>query len=114
MRLLDEGADPADDVAGSFAVLDDIGKRLPGLLQIGWLGAKPAQGGMGIGDCRRDRLVDFMGNRGHQLPHRRDAIDVRELRLRLAQRFRGQHQLAGSFHDTLFELLIESLDFGFG
>ena len=63
---------------------------------------------------RRDRLVDFMGNRGRQLPHRRDAIDVRELRLRLAQRFRGQHQLAGPFHDTLFELLIESLDFGLG
>ena len=107
-RLLDEGTDPADDVAGSLAVLDDATERLPDLLQIRRLGAKPAQGGIGIGDCRRNWLADFMGNRGRQLPHRRDAIDVRELHLCLAQRFRRQHQLVGPFHDTLFELLIES------
>ena len=55
-----------------------------------------------------------MGNRGRQLPHRRDAIEVRELRLRLTQRFRRLHQLVGPFHDTLFEFLIEPLDFGLG
>ena len=69
---------------------------------------------MSVVDCRGDRLVDFMSDRGRQLPHRGDAIDVRELRLRLTQRFRRQHQLAGPFYDTLFELLIESLDFGLG
>jgi hypothetical protein len=58
------------------------------------------QGGIGIVDARRNRLHDFMGNRGRQLPHRRDAIDVRELRLGLAQRFRGLPQLAGPFHDS--------------
>jgi hypothetical protein len=47
-----------------------------------------------------------MRNGGRKLPHRRDAIDVRQLRLCLAQRFRGQHQLAGPFHDTLFEFLV--------
>src|SRR4029077_1089894 len=55
-----------------------------------------------------------MGNRGCQLPHRREAINVRELRLRLTQCFRGLHQLVGPFCDTLFKLLIESLDFGLG
>ena len=69
---------------------------------------------MCLGDHPDERLVNLMSNRGRQLPHRRDAIDVRKLHLRLAQRFRGQHQLAGPFHDTLFELLIESLDFGLG
>ena len=39
---------------------------------------------MGVGDCRRDRLVDFMGNRSRQLPHRRDAVRVRQLHLCLA------------------------------
>ena len=55
-----------------------------------------------------------MGNRGRQLPHRCDAIDVREFRLGLAQGFLGLYQFAGSFFDTLFELLIESRDFGLG
>jgi hypothetical protein len=59
-------------------------------------------------------LVDLVDNRGRQLPHRRDAIDVRQLHLRLTQRLRGLHQLAGPLHDTLFEFLIESLDLGFG
>src|SRR5690242_16891866 len=112
--LLDKGTDPADDLGGSIAFLDDTIERLPDLLQIWRLGAQPAQGGMGIGDCRRDRLHDFMGNRGRQLSHRRDAIDVRELRLRLTQRLRGQHQLVGPFYDTSFELLIEEPDFGLG
>ena len=31
------------------------------------------------------RLVDLVGDGGRQLPHGRDAIDVRELRLRRAQ-----------------------------
>ncbi len=76
-----------------MAVLDDMVERLPTLLQIGRLGAKPAQSGVCVGDRRGERLVDFMGNRGCQLPHRRDAIDVRELHLRLAQGFGRKHML---------------------
>ena len=41
-------------------------------------------------------------------------IDVRQLRLRLKQCFRRPHELVGSLDDTLFELIVESLDFGFG
>ena len=76
--------------------------------------AKPAQSRIGVGDYSGDRLADFMRNRGRKLPHRRNAVDMSERRLRLAQRFRSPHQLAGPFHDTLFELLIEPLDFGLG
>src|SRR3982074_823262 len=55
-----------------------------------------------------------MGKRGGELPHGGCAMDMRELRLRLAQGFRGLQQLAGPFHDTLFELVVQSLDFGLG
>ena len=48
------------------------------------MAAKPAQGSFGVGDRRGDWLVDLMGNRGRQLPHRRDAIGVRERHLRIA------------------------------
>ena len=83
-RLLDEGTDPADDVARSLAVLQDTTERLPDLLEIRRLGAQPAQSRIGVGDRRRDRLVDLMGNRGRELPHGRDAIRVRQLHLHLA------------------------------
>ena len=55
-----------------------------------------------------------MGEGGGHLPERRHARHVRELRLHLAQGFRCSRQLAGPFYDTLFELLIQSLDFGLG
>src|SRR6267378_3309482 len=50
---------------------------------------EPAQSGLCVGDRRADRLVDFMCNRSRQLPHRRDAIGVREFRLHGAQGFFG-------------------------
>ena len=92
-RLLDEGADPADDVAGSMTVLDDTIESVLGLLHIGRLARQPAQAGIGVGDHPGERLLDFMGNRRRQLPHRGDAVDVRKLHLRLAQGFGGSHVL---------------------
>ena len=86
-RLLDESTDPADDVDGSIAFSDGMTERFPDLRQMRWLGVQPVQSRLGIVDPRRNRLHDFMGNRGRQLPHRRDAIDVREFRLRFVQRF---------------------------
>jgi hypothetical protein len=77
-RLRDERANPADDVAGSSSVLDDPTKSLPNLLRIGRLHIEPAQSGLCVGDYRRDRLIDLMGDRGRQLPHGRDAIGVGE------------------------------------
>ena len=77
-RLRDERANSADDIAGSSPLLDDPIKGLPNLLRIRWLDIEPAQSGLCVGDHRRDRLIDLMGDRGRQLPHRRDAIGVRE------------------------------------
>ena len=47
-HLVDEGPDPADDVAGALAVLDDTAEGGANLVEIGRLGAQPAQGGLTI------------------------------------------------------------------
>jgi hypothetical protein len=57
----------------------------PHLLQIGRLGAKRARRSIGVGERRGDRLADFMGNRGRQLPGGSHAIGAGELHLRVAQ-----------------------------
>src|SRR6516225_243954 len=94
--FFEKRAHPADDLADSIAVSKDTIERLPGLLQIWRFFAQPAQRGSGIVDRCCDRLVDFMGNRGRELPHRRDAIRMRQLHLclvvaplALAQAFLG-------------------------
>src|SRR5258706_221236 len=69
-RFFYERADPPDDLAH--------------LAEIRWLRAHPAQGSLRVCDCRCDRLVHFVGDRGRQLARRRDAIGVRELQLNLA------------------------------
>ena len=66
-HLVDEGPDAADDVAGALAVLDDTAEGGANLVEIGRLGAQPAQGGLRVGNRRGDRLVDLMGDRGRQL-----------------------------------------------
>jgi hypothetical protein len=76
-----------------MTVLDDTIESILSLLHIGRLAGQPAQAGIGVGDHPGERLLDFMGNRRRQLPHRRDAVDVRELHLRLAQGFGGSHVL---------------------
>src|SRR5712671_6275949 len=67
-HLVNEAANPCDDFAGSIAIPDDTAERLPGLAQVRRLSAKPPQGGIGIGDDRSDRLIDFVGNRGCEVP----------------------------------------------
>src|SRR6266478_5227819 len=85
--FLDEGADPADDFAGSMAVCDDERRRLPGLLQV--VSRKPAQTGAGVIHNRAERLVELVRNRGRHLSQSRHPSDMRQLRLRLTQRFFG-------------------------
>src|SRR5919201_3198230 len=62
---------------------------------------------MGIGDRRCGRLHHLMGNRGRELPHRRDAVDVCEFRLRRLECYRP-------FQDPAFELVIQLVEFGLG
>jgi len=76
-------------VAGPIAVLDDATEPLPNLLQIRRSGAQPAQSRMGVSDRRCDGLIDFMGDRSRQLPHRRNAVRMCQLHLYLAQGFSG-------------------------
>jgi hypothetical protein len=83
-RFLDECPNASDDFPGAFAVSDDASARLSGLLQLWRPRAEPAQTRAGIGDDRGDRLIDFMSNRGRELPHRCDAIRVCQLHLELA------------------------------
>src|SRR5271166_370948 len=82
--FLDVIADPSDDGPCPAAVPDNAAKRLADLVQIRRLGAQPAQPRLGVGERSGDRLVDFMGDRGRELPHCCDTVGVRELRLRLA------------------------------
>lgn len=60
--FLDESADPIDDRTSSNSTLDRTIQCLSDFLQISMFGVQPVQGDIGVGDCRRDRLVDFMRN----------------------------------------------------
>ena len=77
-RLLDQFADPADHVPRSITVVDDTEEPLPDLLHVRRLGIQPPQRSLGVGDRRGDRLVDLMGDRGHELAHGGDAVCVRD------------------------------------
>src|SRR5712672_2408484 len=51
-----------------------------------WSSTKPAQSGLGVGDRGGDRLIYFMGDRGWELSHGRDAVRMRQLDLHVQQR----------------------------
>ena len=90
-HLFDEAANPADDVTRSLAVLDDTAEGLPDLAEVRRLGTKPTQGGIGSGDDRGDRLSDFVGNRGREVPHGGDAVGVRKRHRALFLGFEQPH-----------------------
>src|ERR1700730_12086547 len=83
-RLLNECADSPDDLARAIPLLDNTRERVIHLAKIRWLSAQETSWRNLLRDCRCNRLVHFMGDRGRQLAHRRDAVGVRELQLRLA------------------------------
>jgi hypothetical protein len=66
----------AMNFAGSIAITDDAAQRLPDLAHVRRPGVKPPQGGVGIGDDRADRLIDFVGNRGREVPQGDDPVGV--------------------------------------
>src|SRR5260370_22222621 len=98
--LFNEAADPSDDVARSIAVLDDTPESLPDFTHVGRLRANPTQGGLGRGDDRGDRLIDFVGNRRREVPHGADAVTGRKrqraslLGFKQAHVFDRDHRLA--------------------
>src|SRR5260370_20786251 len=76
-RLLNERADPPDDLARTITLLYDTSERLAQLAEIRWLRAHPAQAGLRVCDCRSDRLAYFMGGRGRDPTHRGGAFGAR-------------------------------------
>jgi hypothetical protein len=69
-RLLDQRADPSDYLTSPMTVLEDTSEGLADFVQIRWLRPQPAQGGLRVGDCRCDRLVHFVSDRGCQFSNR--------------------------------------------
>src|SRR5260370_41912563 len=83
-RVFSERPGSPDDLARTIRLLYDTSERLAHLAEIRWLRAHPAQGGLRVCDCRGDRLVHFMSNRGGGLAHGSDAVGMRQLALHLA------------------------------
>jgi hypothetical protein len=108
-HLFDEAANPADDLTRSLAVLHDIAEGLPDLAEVRRLGAKPTQGG--------DRLSDFVGDRGREVPHGGDAVGVRKrhralfLGFEQPHVFDRDHRLIGEGLEKRDLLVAEGSDF---
>ncbi len=86
-RFLHQSANATHDLGGAVAVPDDASESLARLLQVGRLRGEPVHSGAGICDCRGDRLVDLMGDRGGQCSHGSHTRDVCEFRLGVLKRF---------------------------
>ena len=84
-HFLDERTDAVDDLAGATAVSDDATKRLPSFFQIRRLCAQPAQTGMRVSHCRRNRLIDFVRDRSRHLAQQHDPIEARKIGLGLLE-----------------------------
>ncbi len=65
-------ADALHDLARMAAAVRDAGGKLRDLGEIGLRTPQPAQAGLGIGDDRRERLVDLVRDRGGDLPQHGD------------------------------------------
>ncbi len=102
-RLFDEVANPANDVTRSMASLNNISERLPRFLQIRRLAIQPAQYRLRVGGRRGNGLFHFMDNRSRELPHRCDAVRVRQLHLQLTilSLATGNLQSNGSFRSEV-------------
>ena len=83
-RLPDQITDADEHVPRSTCILDNILEHLRSLVGVRRLGVQPPQRSLGVGHRCRDWLVDFVGDRGRELPHGCDTIRVCEFRLHLA------------------------------
>src|SRR5712672_931524 len=71
--FFNEGTNSLDDLARTITLLYGTSERLAHLAEIRWFRTHPAQGGLRVCDCRGDRLIHFMGDRGRELTHGGDA-----------------------------------------
>src|SRR5215472_12592285 len=84
-RPLGERTDAGDDLACPPGIPDDADESLASLRHIWLRPGEPAQTRLRADEYGRDRLVDLMSDGGGDLAHDRDAIDMGELHLRVAQ-----------------------------
>ena len=89
---LKEPADPVDHVTGSIGLPHDAIERLSYLVQVRRSTIQKVPSGLSVSDYRRNGLRHFRGDRGREPSYRCDAVDVRQIDLRLAQGFGGQRQ----------------------
>ncbi len=73
--------------AARVRIFDNSPRSLARLFQIRLIARKPSQAGIGVCHCRGNRLIHFVRQGGSQLSHGGHSADVREIRLRLTQRF---------------------------
>ena len=73
LLLVEQRADPGDDVAGAMPVGDDAGGRLARVVEHRRLARQRAQAGAAVSGDRRERLVDLVRDRGGELRHRGEA-----------------------------------------
>src|SRR5882672_6473468 len=83
--LVRERPDSPDYLTRPIAVVYDPFNRAARRGQVGIPVVEPAQTGLGVSYDARERLVYFMGDGSRKLPHRGNAIDVRELHLGIEQ-----------------------------
>jgi hypothetical protein len=84
-RLSKQSSDTSHDFPGFLAVTND---PLRGLVRLGhsWrIGGKPSQARMSIGDYSRERLIDFMSNRGREFTYSGRLAGPGKPRLRISQ-----------------------------
>src|ERR1700726_2338205 len=81
VSLVRERPDAPDHLTSPIAVVYYPFHRAARCVQFGSFAVEPAQTGLRVGDDASERLVHFMGDRGGELPHRGDTIDMCELLL---------------------------------
>src|SRR5271165_1846759 len=85
LSLSGQGPNPSDHFSGSLPVADDPTGGFPGFLHVRRISGQPTQASAGVTHHARQRLVDFMRNRGGQFTHHAHPVDVREIRFELAK-----------------------------
>src|SRR3984957_18026455 len=83
VSLFRERPDAPDYLIRPIAVVYYPFDRAARCVQVRSLAIEPAQSSLCVGFDRGERLIQFVGDRGRQLAHRRDAVGVGEFQLRL-------------------------------
>ena len=76
-------ANPRNDIAGALVVSLDVGQYLRHFLKSGWIGLDQHFRRAGVVVNRAQRLIELVGDRRGQLPHRHAPVHVRHFGIAL-------------------------------